>query len=49
MGQDCESGNGVEVLPVHVCVWMDLQAEVYGVRDGQVVERISVDAMRHSL
>jgi D-serine deaminase-like pyridoxal phosphate-dependent protein len=37
------------VLPVHVCVWMDLQPEVYGVRGRQVTERITVDAMRHSL
>ncbi|MFF3468031.1 alanine racemase [Streptomyces sp. NPDC002619] len=42
-------GDKVQVLPVHVCVWMDLQAEVYGVRGGRVVERITVDAMRHSL
>ncbi|MDX6348383.1 MAG: hypothetical protein QOF84_3173 [Streptomyces sp.] len=42
-------GDKVQVLPVHVCVWMDLQAEVYGVRGGRVVERIAVDAMRHSL
>lgn len=42
-------GGKVEVLPIHVCVWMDLQAEVYGVRGGQIVERIAVDAMRSSL
>jgi D-serine deaminase-like pyridoxal phosphate-dependent protein len=42
-------GAKVEVLPIHVCVWMDLQPEVYGVRGGRIVERISVDAMRHSL
>ena len=42
-------GQRVRALPVHVCVWMDLQPEIYGVRAGQVVERISVDAMRHSL
>jgi D-serine deaminase-like pyridoxal phosphate-dependent protein len=42
-------GEKVEVLPIHVCVWMDLQAEVYGVRAGRIVERITVDAMRHSL
>jgi D-serine deaminase-like pyridoxal phosphate-dependent protein len=42
-------GDRVQVLPVHVCVWMDLQPEVYGVRSGRVVERVSVDAMRHSL
>jgi D-serine deaminase-like pyridoxal phosphate-dependent protein len=42
-------GQRVRVLPVHVCVWMDLQAEVYGIRGRQVVERVRVDAMRHSL
>jgi D-serine deaminase-like pyridoxal phosphate-dependent protein len=42
-------GDRVRVLPIHVCVWMDLQPEVYGIRRGQIVERIAVDAMRHSL
>jgi D-serine deaminase-like pyridoxal phosphate-dependent protein len=42
-------GDRVEILPIHVCVWMDLQPEVYGTRSGQVVERIPVQAMRHSL
>jgi hypothetical protein len=34
---------------VHVCVWMDLQQEVYGTQAGRIVERITVEAMRHSL
>lgn len=42
-------GDRVQVLPVHVCAWMDLHPEVYGIRSDQIVERISVDAMRHSL
>jgi D-serine deaminase-like pyridoxal phosphate-dependent protein len=42
-------GDVVRILPVHVCVWSDLQPEVYGTRGGQIVERISVDAFRHSL
>lgn len=42
-------GERVRAVPVHVCVWMDLQTEVYGMRGGQIVERITVDAMRHSL
>ena len=42
-------GDRVQILPVHVCVWTDLQPEVYGIRGGQVVERIRVDAFRHSL
>jgi len=42
-------GDRVEIMPIHVCVWMDLQREIYGTRNGRVVERITVDAMRHSL
>ena len=46
---DLTVGQRVRILPVHVCVWSDLQPEIYGVRRGEVVERIRVDAMRHSL
>jgi D-serine deaminase-like pyridoxal phosphate-dependent protein len=42
-------GDRVQILPIHICVWSDLQPEVYGVRGGEVVERIRVDALRHSL
>jgi len=42
-------GDLVRILPVHVCVWSDLQPEVYGTRRGEIVERIRVDAFRHSL
>jgi D-serine deaminase-like pyridoxal phosphate-dependent protein len=42
-------GDRVRVLPIHICVWMDLQHEVYGTRGGAVVEAITIDAMRHSL
>lgn len=42
-------GDRVQLLPVHVCVWSDLQPEIYGYRNGKIVERIQVDAMRHSL
>lgn len=42
-------GDRLRVLPIHVCVWMDLQPEIYGVRGGRVVERIALEAMRHSL
>ena len=47
--EDLRIGDRVRILPIHVCVWMDLQREVYGTRGGRVVERIRVDAMRHSL
>ena len=42
-------GDRVQVVPIHVCVWMDLQSEVYGTSQGEVVKRISVDGMRRSL
>ncbi len=42
-------GDRVRVLPIHVCVWMDLQPEIYGIREGRVVERIAVECLRHSL
>jgi D-serine deaminase-like pyridoxal phosphate-dependent protein len=42
-------GDRLRVMPIHVCVWMDLQPEIYGVRGGQVVERITLEGMRHSL
>jgi D-serine deaminase-like pyridoxal phosphate-dependent protein len=42
-------GDRVRVLPIHVCVWMDLQPEIYGTRGGRVVERIEVECMRRSL
>lgn len=47
--EDLGIGDRVQLLPIHVCVWMDLQHEVYGTRSGQIVRRIRVDAMRHSL
>ena len=42
-------GDRVRILPIHACVWSDLQPEVYGIRRGEVVSRIRVDAFRHSL
>jgi D-serine deaminase-like pyridoxal phosphate-dependent protein len=42
-------GDRVQVLPIHACVWMDLQPEIYGTRGGVVVERIQIEGMRHSL
>jgi D-serine deaminase-like pyridoxal phosphate-dependent protein len=47
--EDLQVGDRVRVLPIHICVWMDLHAEVYGIRGGEVVQRIRVDAMRRSL
>ncbi|CAN5322160.1 alanine racemase [soil metagenome] len=42
-------GQRVQVVPIHACVWSDLQPEIYGHRRGHIEERIVVDAMRHSL
>lgn len=42
-------GDRVRILPVHSCVWSDLQPEVYGIRQGQITERIRIDAFRCSL
>ena len=46
---DLRVGDRTQILPIHACVWSDLQAEIYGTRQGQVVERIRIDAFRHSL
>lgn len=43
------TGDRLQLLPVHVCAWMDLQTEVYGTQGGRIVERITVQAFRHSL
>ncbi len=42
-------GDRVQVVPIHACVWSDLQPEIYGHRNGRIEERITVEAMRHSL
>ncbi len=42
-------GDRMRVLPIHVCVWIDLQSEIYGTRRGLITERIRVEGMRHSL
>ncbi len=46
--EDLHVGQRVRILPIHACVWMDLQGEVYGTRRGQLVQRIRVEAMRRS-
>jgi D-serine deaminase-like pyridoxal phosphate-dependent protein len=42
-------GDRVQVVPIHACIWSDLQPEIYGHRKGRIEERITVDAMRHSM
>jgi D-serine deaminase-like pyridoxal phosphate-dependent protein len=42
-------GDRLRMLPIHVCVWMDLQREVYGISGDKIVSRVTVDAMRRSL
>lgn len=46
--EDLRIGDRVEVLPIHVCAWMDLQREVYATSRGRIVERIAIEAMRCS-
>lgn len=41
-------GDRVEVLPVHICVCVDLQHEAYGVSRGSIAEVIRIDAARRS-
>jgi len=41
-------GDRVQVLPIHICVCVDLQQQAYGVRRGQIAELIRIDAARRS-
>jgi D-serine deaminase-like pyridoxal phosphate-dependent protein len=41
-------GDRVEILPVHICVCVDLQQEAYGLSRGTIAERIRIDAARRS-
>ncbi len=47
-GERLSVGDRVEILPIHVCVCIDLQREVYGVDHGSIVERIPVHGFRRS-
>src|SRR6516165_7433524 len=41
-------GDRVEVLPIHICVCVDLQQEAYGISHGRIEEVIPIDAARRS-
>jgi D-serine deaminase-like pyridoxal phosphate-dependent protein len=41
-------GDRVEILPIHICVCVDLQREAYGVSQGKITELIQIDATRQS-
>lgn len=41
-------GDRVEILPIHICVCVDLQREAYGVSQGKITELIQIDAARQS-
>jgi len=41
-------GDRVEILPIHICVCVDLQREAYGVSQGRITELIQIDAARQS-
>jgi D-serine deaminase-like pyridoxal phosphate-dependent protein len=46
--EDLRIGDRVEVLPIHICAWMDLQREAYGSSGGRIREVIPIEAMRCS-
>lgn len=41
-------GDRVQVLPIHICVCVDLQQQAYGVTRGQITDLIRIDAARRS-
>lgn len=41
-------GDRVEVLPIHICVCVDLQQDAYGISRGRIEEVIHIDAARRS-
>lgn len=41
-------GDRVEVLPIHICVCIDLQQDAYGTSHGRIEELIRIDAARRS-
>ncbi len=41
-------GDRVQVLPIHICVCVDLQLEAYGMSQGKIAELIRIDAARRS-
>jgi len=45
---DLRVGDRVQVLPVHICVCVDLQQQAYGVAQGKITELIQIDAARRS-
>jgi len=42
-GRSWRMGDKVRVIPNHICVAMNLHEQVYGIRDGEVVERWRVE------
>jgi D-serine deaminase-like pyridoxal phosphate-dependent protein len=41
-------GDRVEVMPIHICVCVDLQQDAYGISRGRIQEVIHIDAARRS-
>jgi D-serine deaminase-like pyridoxal phosphate-dependent protein len=41
-------GDRLQVLPIHICVCVDLQQQAYGHAQGQITELIRIDAARRS-
>lgn len=45
---DLRVGDRVQVLPIHICVCVDLQGEAFGTSSGKITELIRIDASRRS-
>jgi D-serine deaminase-like pyridoxal phosphate-dependent protein len=41
-------GDRVQILPIHICVCVDLQQEAFGISGGTIAELIPIDAARRS-
>jgi D-serine deaminase-like pyridoxal phosphate-dependent protein len=45
---DLRVGDRVQILPIHICVCVDLQQEAFGMSAGKITELIRIDASRRS-
>jgi D-serine deaminase-like pyridoxal phosphate-dependent protein len=45
---DLRVGDRVQVLPIHICVCIDLQRDAHGISSGHISELIRIDAARQS-
>jgi len=45
---DLRVGDRVQILPIHICVCVDLQREAFGTSGGKITDLIRIDASRQS-